>query len=206
MGPNNILKKEWVDSLPTSSKTQMTPKGSMNSETFVNWIHHFAKFNLPGPCLLIFDGAKCHLDYSIVEAAEKFAIKLFCLPSNTTHELQPMDKSVFRSFEYYWDEEVLKYWSVHEDRKITTQRFGILFSKAGDKAATPTNIKSGFEATGIFPFNPARILEEAYAPSIPTCNSTIPGPSSENEDPNDSDASNASESLLIPPQETEDPL
>ncbi|CAG4944895.1 unnamed protein product [Colias eurytheme] len=119
-----------------------------------------------------------------------------------------MDKSVFRSFEYYWDEEVLKYWSVHEDRKITKQRFGILFSKAWDKSATPANIKSGFEATGIFPFNPERIPEEAYAPSIPTFDSSIPGPSQnqENNDPNDSDATNASENLLIPPQGNEDPI
>ncbi|VEN46250.1 unnamed protein product [Callosobruchus maculatus] len=200
------MKPEWIDSLPTSSIAQMTPKGSMNSETFVSWMHHFSKFKLPGPCLLIFDGAKCHLDYSIVEAAEKFDIKPFCLPSNTTHELQPMDKAVFRSFEYYWDEEVLKYWSLHEDRKITKQRFGILFSKAWDKAATPANIKSGFEATGIFPFNPERIPEEVYAPSIPTFDSTIPRPSQneENNDSNDSD--NTSENLSIPPQENDDPI
>ncbi|CAG4931422.1 unnamed protein product [Parnassius apollo] len=30
--------------------------------------------------------------------------------------------------------------------------------------------KAGFEATGIYPFNPDRIPEEAYAPSIPTYN------------------------------------
>ncbi|CAG4937489.1 unnamed protein product [Parnassius apollo] len=134
------MKGEWLDSLPTGAVAQMTPKGSMTTDAFVNWIHHFSKFKLPGNVLLIFDGAKCHLDYSIVETAEKYEIKLFCLPSNTTHELQPMDKSVFRSFEYYWDEEILRYWSLHEDRKITKQRFGIIFSKVWDKAATPANI------------------------------------------------------------------
>ncbi|CAG4981161.1 unnamed protein product [Parnassius apollo] len=142
-----------------------------------------------GNVLLIFDGTKCHLDYSIVETAEKYEIKLFCLPSNTTHELQPMDKSVFRSFEYYWDEEILRYWSLHEDRKITKQRFGVIFSKVWDKAATPANIKAGFEATGIYPFNPDRIPEEAYAPSIPTYN---PMPIVDNKD-TDTDVS---ESLL----------
>ncbi|CAH4026759.1 unnamed protein product [Pieris brassicae] len=38
------------------------------------------------------------------------------------------------------------------------------------KAATPANIKAGFEATGIFPFDPEKIPPEAYAPSIPTYN------------------------------------
>ncbi|XP_013200639.2 uncharacterized protein LOC106143167 [Amyelois transitella] len=194
------MKPEWIDSLPTGSIAQMTPKGSMNTETFVNWLHHFAKFKLSGPCVLIFDGAKCHLDYTIVEVAEKFNIKLFCLPSNTTHELQPMDKSVFHSYEYYWDEEVLRYWSINQDRKITKQRFGIIFSKVWDKAATPANIRAGFEATGIFPFDPQKIPEEAYAPSIPTYDPTITESNTgqnENEDPNDiTDSSVDSESIL----------
>ncbi|CAH1998137.1 unnamed protein product [Acanthoscelides obtectus] len=73
-----------------------------------------------------------------------------------------------------------------------------------DKAATPANVKAGFEATGIFPFNPDRIPEEVYAPSIPTHNFAEPGASpsenQENGDTNDSDATN----LLIPPQENED--
>ncbi|KAJ2949421.1 hypothetical protein O0L34_g15337 [Tuta absoluta] len=162
------MKPEWKDALPNGSNVQMTPKGSMNIAVFVEWIHHLAKYKLPGPCVVIFDGAKCHLDYSIVEAADKFDIKLLCLPSNTTHELQPMDKSVFRSFEYFWDEEVLKYWGHHEDRRITKQRFGVIFSKVWDKAMTPANIKAGFEATGIYPFDPTRIPDEAYAPSLPT--------------------------------------
>nr|CAH7725055.1 unnamed protein product [Callosobruchus chinensis] len=122
------LKPEWKDALPSGTTVQMTPKGSMNVAVFVQWIHHLAKYKLPGPCVVVFDGAKCHLDYSIVEAAEKFDIKLFCLPSNTTHELQPMDKSVFRSFEYFWDEEVLKYWAQHEEKEssvLLSQHFSV---------------------------------------------------------------------------------
>jgi len=197
------MKPEWIDALPTGAIAQMTPKGSMNIDTFVNWIHHFQKFKLSGSCILIFDGAKCHLDYSITEAADKYNIKLFCLPSNTTHEIQPMDKAVFRSFEYYWDEKVLKYWSIHEDRKITKQRFGVIFSKVWDKAVTPANIKAGFEATGIYPYNPDRIPEEAYAPSIPTHNPVrleVASPENDERDASDdtkaSSVTGASESVL----------
>ncbi|CAK1604137.1 unnamed protein product [Parnassius mnemosyne] len=146
----------------------MTPKGSMNSETFVKWIHHFAKFKTPGPCLLIFDGASSHLYYNIVDVADKHDITLLCLPSNTTHDLQPMDKAVFRAFEHYWDQELQKFRFKNKDKALTKQRFGRIFTPVWDKALTPSNIKSGFEATGIYPFNPDRIPECAYAPSIPT--------------------------------------
>ena len=48
----------------------------------------------------VFDGAFYHLHPQIVDAATAYNILLFCLPSNTTHELQRLDKSVFRSFEH----------------------------------------------------------------------------------------------------------
>ena len=84
---------------------------------------------MPGKCLLVFDGAKCHLDYQIVEAAEKHQITLFCLPSQTTHALQPMDKSVFGPFETYWDQEVLNFIRNNPDKALTKQRFSTIFTK-----------------------------------------------------------------------------
>ena len=60
------MKPEWADTLPPGSVALMTTKGSMNVETFSKCIQHFSKHKVGGPCLLIFDGAKCHLDHSIV--------------------------------------------------------------------------------------------------------------------------------------------
>lgn len=171
------LRPEWCENLPIGSQVFMTPKGSMNVQTFVKWIDHFAKFKSPGPVLLIFDGVSAHLDANIVHAAEAHDITLFCLPSNTTHELQPMDNSVFKSYEVAWDEEVLLFWTqqarrskseaegVCTNRTIRRSQFGKIFSRAWGKAATPSNVISGFRATGIFPFDPYAIKDEAFAPS-----------------------------------------
>ncbi|KAI4464238.1 hypothetical protein MML48_3g00009674 [Holotrichia oblita] len=160
------MKPEWKDNLPHGSLALMTSKGSMNVQTFTIWLEHLAKYKLEGKCLLIFDGASCHLDPSIVDVAERHNITLLCLPSNTTHELPPMDKAVFRSFEHHWDEQVLLFWTKYKDRALTKQRFGEIFSVVWDKAMTPANIKSGFSATGIFPYNPDAIPEVAFASSI----------------------------------------
>lgn len=97
------LKEEFKDNLSPGTLVKMAPKVSMTTPLFVNFIEHLGKYKSPGKCLLIFDGASCHLDYDIVDAAEKNGIILYCLPSNTTHELQPLDKSVNKSFENYWD-------------------------------------------------------------------------------------------------------
>jgi hypothetical protein len=53
-----------------------------------------------------------------METGEKYQISLYCLPSNTTHELQPLDEAVFRSFEYHWTDEVMLYWHYHSEISI----------------------------------------------------------------------------------------
>lgn len=85
----------WEKNLPIGSCIKMTPKGSMTTEIFTEFLRHFSRFKPSGTCLLIFGGAKLHLDYKICEVAEENDILLYCLPSNITHELQPLDKSCF---------------------------------------------------------------------------------------------------------------
>lgn len=137
---------EWKDSMPLGSAVEMAPKGSMTSVLFCKWLQHLAAykahgqylkyaFNLSknniesklmnvffqtliitGPCLLILDEAKCHINFLSFKEAAKHGIHFFLLRSNTTHELQPFDKAVFHTFEIYWDEEVLNYWAKHPER------------------------------------------------------------------------------------------
>lgn len=91
----------------------MTHKESMNVETFSNWLDHFIEFMSPAPVILIFDGAKCHIDISIAEKGEAHGIFMYCLHNNTTHELQPIDKAAFRAYEAHWDNKLMKYWDKH---------------------------------------------------------------------------------------------
>lgn len=162
------LKPEYCDNLPSGSLVQMAPKGSMTTELFVKFIAHLAKYKSPGRCLLIFDGASSHLDARIVDEADKHNIILYCLPSNTTHELQPLDKSVNKSYEHHWDEEVLLYAYQYPERNITKSRFGKIFTKVWSKCMTQGNIINGFRSTGLYPYNPSAIPDEAYAPSVLT--------------------------------------
>ena len=161
-------KSEYGDNLPPNAMVCMSDKGSMTTELFIKWLEHFSIYKPVGKVLLIFDGASSHLHPGIVDAAIANDVVLFCLPSNTTHELQPMDKSVFKSFEHYWDTEVLKFWRAHPDRVITKARFGSICTPAYNKALSITNICNGFLATGIYPFDPDAIPDIAFAPSTVT--------------------------------------
>ncbi|CAH1364933.1 unnamed protein product [Tenebrio molitor] len=160
------MKAEFADDLPPGSVCRMTEKGSMTAKCFVDWLHHFGHYKPTGRCVLIFDGAKSHLDYDIVATADQYDVVLYCLPSNTTHELQPLDKAVFRSFEHHWDQQVMLYWHNNGERTLTKQRFAKIFTPVWDLCMTPSNIKSGFRATGLYPYDPNAIPEEAFKPSI----------------------------------------
>lgn len=162
------LKREWEENLPHGTLVKMAEKGSMTTELFIEFLRHLHRYKGKDPILLIFDGAASHLDISITEAADEFSIRLFCLPSNTTHELQPLDKAVYRSFEHHWDQEVLRFWDVNPDRRLNKCRFGNILSEVWPKCMTPANIINGFRATGLYPLNPSVIPESAFAPSLTT--------------------------------------
>ena len=154
--------------LPPGTKVFMTKKGSMTTECFIKWLEHFNEFRKRGSTLLIFDGASSHLDYTIADAADRFGITLFCLPSNCTHYLQPLDRCVFRSFETYWDDAVINHMVSSNERTINKKSFGKLFSKAWYSSMTASNLISGFKATGIYPLAPEKIPDYAFLPSTLT--------------------------------------
>ncbi|GLV34055.1 hypothetical protein CBL_05075 [Carabus blaptoides fortunei] len=110
------MKPTFSDKLPPGSEVRMTTKGSMTTEVFVKWLEHFSKFMSAPPVILIFDGVSSHLDISIFDKVAELGMHL-CLPSNTTHELHPMDKAVFKAFENYWDQELLHLGKINDHKQ-----------------------------------------------------------------------------------------
>ncbi|KAI4466079.1 hypothetical protein MML48_3g00018754 [Holotrichia oblita] len=82
-----------------------------------------------------------------------------------TTELSDGSGEKKRSFESHWDQEVLRYWDLHPDRRLTKTRFNVIFSKVWPKCTTLENIISGFRSTGIFPYDATAVPEAAFAPA-----------------------------------------
>lgn len=57
------LKPECNDNLPYGTMVRMASKGSMTTESFVDFTHQLGNYKSPGKCLLVFDGAASHLDF-----------------------------------------------------------------------------------------------------------------------------------------------
>lgn len=84
------------------------------------------------------------IDVTIVRELKKLDVIFFCHSSNTTHELQSLDKSVCKPLELFWDAFLMKYWNLllTDQSVLSKYRFGKVFTSAWEKTTTASDIKS----------------------------------------------------------------
>lgn len=159
--------KEFSDGFPNGSLVTMTDSGWINEDAFLSWLHHFQKNRVPGACLLLVDGHASHKSLGALTFCDKNDINMVCLPSHTTHRLQPLDRSFFKPLKAYYDNECNKFVrNTQGERKINKITFGRIFKDAWLKAATPAIAESGFRSTGIYPLNEDILSEQDFFPSV----------------------------------------
>ena len=115
------------------------------------------------PRVLICDGFGTHETLEVLEFCFANNIILCRLPSHTSHKLQPCNVAVFAPLKAAYREQVerLERGGVNTIRK---EHFTSLYSPAREKAFTSKNIIAGFAASGLFPFNPDRVLRSMPKP------------------------------------------
>jgi hypothetical protein len=109
------------------------------------------------PRVLILDDFGTHETLEILEYCFANNIILCRLPSHTSHKTQPCDVAVFSPLKTAYREQVerLERGGVNA---IGKEHFTSLYKPARERAFTPKNIKAGFAASGLFPFNSDRVL------------------------------------------------
>lgn len=80
----------------------------------------------------------------------------------TTHDLQPLDRAFFKSLKSYFYEQCRNWLNNHPGRRITRSQFGTFLSESWGKSKSQRNASSGFNSTGIYPFNPSIIPDYAF--------------------------------------------
>ena len=140
--------------------------GWINDDLFLQWFKFFLA-NIPPtrPVLLIMDGHGTHISIELIELAQSNGVHLLCLPSHTTHILQPLDVGVFKSFKSNFSKTCSKYLAAHPGRVITSDKLASLVAEAWPLSLSPLNIMSGFKKTGIYPINPSEVTDRQIAPS-----------------------------------------
>ena len=74
----------------------------MTKELFFEWFKLSVQMTPRlRPVLLVLDGHGSHITIEVIEFAQSNNIHLLCLPSHTSHILQPLDIGVFKSFKMF---------------------------------------------------------------------------------------------------------
>lgn len=131
--------------------------GYMKQTEFVSFMQHFIKYSNTSKerqHLLLLDNHTSHLSIEALDIAAENGVTLLSFPPHCTHKLQPLDVSVFGPVKSYYETEVLAWHRNHTNQRLEIADIPELACKAIDLALTPTNIKSGFRASGISPYNP----------------------------------------------------
>lgn len=145
-----------------------TDNGWMTRELFESWFSRFVAHvnemrgsdadGRPLPVLLIFDGHDSHISLRVTEMAEAADITLVQLPAHTSHRLQPLDVSCFAVWHHELNK-VVHARTINQPRDtMTRDEISTLIAEPFRKAVAPTIVANGFKASGIHPFDRARIL------------------------------------------------
>ena len=137
--------------------------GWVNAEIFDSWLskHFLAHAPSSRPLLLLLDGHSSHFEPGALRLAAENGVIIFCLPPNTTHLTQPLDKGCFGPLKVYWKEECQTYLSKNPGKVVTRYQFSEIFAKAWAKGMMMKNIIGGFKTTGVFPTNREAIMPKS---------------------------------------------
>lgn len=83
---------------------------------------------------------------------------MFTLPPNTTHLSQSLDKGCFSALKIKWREVCHEYMIQNPGKVVSRFCFSCLFRKAWNSAMSAGNVQAGFETTGVYPLNIAKLL------------------------------------------------
>ena len=158
-------KREVCDGLPPGSDVFMNPKSAyINTDLFIKWFKEvFLVKKSPGVNVLIVDGHASHCtSLELLELADRNSVVLLCLPSHTTHALQPLDRAFFSPLKRYFQQETQAAMRHEGKNGLSRSKIGYLLGAAWKKAASVGNAVSGFQACGIFPFNPHVIPDHMF--------------------------------------------
>jgi hypothetical protein len=152
--PRKNFKIHMTNGAPHGPLGLATSSGWMTLEIFPQVIDHFIKYTLSSkekPTLLIMDNHESHISLAVIEKAKENGVTILTLPPHCSHRLQPLDVSVYASFKAHYNSAVDN-WMLHH-QPMTIYQVAECVGVAHDRSMTPSNIKSGFKRSGIFPFD-----------------------------------------------------
>ena len=159
------MKARLMEGYPEAIQ-KMTDSGFITNEVWYDWVQLFIQ-ETGGNCTLVADWHTTRAYLPALELLREANVKLVVLQPHTTHLCQPCDVTVFRSFKGHLRTEVSRrrgrgnYTDIEHISGLCKLAWAkaMEITKDDDGNNTSPAIR-GFEKTGIYPFNPAKITKD----------------------------------------------
>jgi hypothetical protein len=156
------LLKDWYKHFP-EGHIAISDRGWTDDELCLEWFKlcfdvETAKTQKGEYRMLLFDGHGSHVTRAVIEFCEQKKIILLCLPSHSTHILQPCDVGVFGPFGESYRKHLLAKTKWGAGYSIDKIQFLEIPQLARADSINRANIVSSWRKTGLFPFNPEIVI------------------------------------------------
>lgn len=175
MRMNELLMKN----APAGSTGQCSKSGWTDSGLFVKWLKHFqssVKSSKEDGNILLLDGHHSHKSLEAVNFARENGIVLITFPPHSTHRLQPLDCTFFKSFKAAYNVACDNWLTSNPGKRISMYDIAGIVAPAYAKVASIDKAISGFAHCGLHPFDSLKFSDEDFAPSAVT-DEPLPGTS-----------------------------
>ncbi|KAK3796461.1 hypothetical protein RRG08_009238 [Elysia crispata] len=167
--------KNTGPSLPQHEHCNAHPKvpGWMTSQNFMNFLKHFYEHTKPSkdrPVLMILDNQASHCSEGAIRFCREIYITLLSFLPHCSHEMQPLDKSVYVPFQLYYDHvlEMCCKDPANAGKQMSIHSVPQMVSYAFPKSFTPANVLPGFKSTGIYPMDQNIFPDHKFMPTYST--------------------------------------
>lgn len=156
--------ESWYDNLEPDALVIVNDSGYTNDAVRMQYIHHFiqhsAAYSICNETrLLIVDGHDSHKTEQFITIAEEYNVILYALPPHTTHLLQPLDIKVFQQCKHFHQKALDKaVRSFDYEYKLRTFLADLPYIR--NQSLTIKTIQSGWREAGLWPYNPALVIDK----------------------------------------------
>lgn len=154
--PRKKMQSAFLDNASVGAVGYANSSGWMQQPEFVKYMEHFiqhSRTSTQSPTLLLIDNHASHLSVEALDLAAENGITILSFPPHCSHRLQPLDVSVYGPVKTYYKSQTHAWMRNHAGKPLEIRHITGIVKATLDLALTPRNIKSGFEKTGICPFN-----------------------------------------------------
>ncbi|XP_067613942.1 uncharacterized protein [Eurosta solidaginis] len=156
---------QFLNGCVTGSLGLVSKSGWMMSELFIDVLKHIqnnTKCSKENPILLLLDNHSSHCSINSINYSRENGIHLLSFPPHTSHRLQPLDVSVYGPFKKFVQTSFYDFMTNNPGKRITIYEVAQLTNLPFQRAFKSENIISGFQSTGIYPFNSQNFSEDDF--------------------------------------------